>query len=452
MNIRSAAIEYIAPERMLTPELELSPGEAAPIEEINRKVAAGESLDAVLNYFYDASAALYPGDRMGVAFLEEDGARVVSRWARADYAPVLLDEGFSQDMQGSSLDALMQGNALRIINDLEAYLEEHPDSASTKLLVREGVRSSLTCPIAVEGRRIGFIFRSARQANAYTIRHAQLHVLVTERLSQAIEKAWRIYQLEEASRSYFEVLSFVSHELKSPLASIVMDANGLQSGLWGRLDPKPHEKVGKMAAKALYLIDLVQEYLNLARVESGGMQPEFRETNFAEEVARPALDMVLTQFEAKRMQLEQRWPDAPIRIACDAGLMKIVLVNLFSNAAKYGNEEGIVRVSAEISGDCLRVTVFNEGPGFPASARGRLFRKFSRIQTPELLKQKGTGVGLYTTWRIVRAHGGKISARSEEGQWAEFTVVLPLRQPRDLSAREKGPEHGNGNGRNGGKH
>lgn len=70
-------------------------------------------------------------------------------------------------------------------------------------------------------------------------------------------------------------------------------------------------------------------------------------------------------------------------------------------------------------------TVWNEGPGFPAAQRARLFRKFSRLDTPELMKRKGTGVGLYTSWRIVSLPGGRIDASSEEGSWAEFRVQLP---------------------------
>jgi len=77
----------------------------------------------------------------------------------------------------------------------------------------------------------------------------------------------------------------------------------------------------------------------------------------------------------------------------------------------------------------VALAVWNEGPGFPEAEKSRLFRKFSRLQTPELLKQKGTGVGLYTSWRIVRLHGGRIRADSEEGHWAEFRVELPQPLP-----------------------
>jgi len=114
----------------------------------------------------------------------------------------------------------------------------------------------------------------------------------------------------------------------------------------------------------------------------------------------------------------------------------IAVVNLLGNAVKYGEQDGEIRVRIEAPADRVRVSVWNRGPGFPREERSKLFRKFSRLQTPELLKRKGTGVGLYTTWRVLQLHGGRVWARSELGQWAEFTFEIP--QPLLVAAnREK---------------
>jgi len=104
----------------------------------------------------------------------------------------------------------------------------------------------------------------------------------------------------------------------------------------------------------------------------------------------------------------------------------VVMVNLLGNAVKYGKREGRIRIRAHTVDGRLRVSVWNEGPGFPPEEKPRLFRKFSRLRTPELLKRKGTGVGLYSTWRIIQLHGGRIWADSEPGQWAEFSFEIPL--------------------------
>ena len=93
---------------------------------------------------------------------------------------------------------------------------------------------------------------------------------------------------------------------------------------------------------------------------------------------------------------------------------------------KYGNVHGIVRISITADAETLKVSVWNTGPGFPESEKKNLFKKFSRIQTPELMSRKGSGVGLYMCWKIVTLHGGQIRADSTVGKWAEFTLEIPL--------------------------
>ena len=111
------------------------------------------------------------------------------------------------------------------------------------------MRSSLTCPLIVEGRVVGFIFRSSRTPYTYGPQHIELQMAITERLSQAVEKAWRIEQLEEANYAYTQMLGFVSHELQSPVASMVTDAQILAQGYLGDLTPEQRAKVQSMERK-----------------------------------------------------------------------------------------------------------------------------------------------------------------------------------------------------------
>jgi len=253
-------------------------------------------------------------DRIGVSFVDDDGGRLVAHYARTGYEPVLLKKGCAEDLAGSSLERVIASGTPRIINDLERYAAKRPDSRSTAILLREGVQSSLPCPLAVEGRNVGVIFFSDRRPSAYRDHDIRLQLAIAERLSQAVEKAWRI---------------------------------------------------------------------------------------------------------------ERTVPDGPLRVTCDPDLLRIVAVNLVSNAVKYGRAAGTVRVTVERRANGVTLRVWNDGPGLPAHQRSRLFRKLSRLDTPELRAQKGTGVGLYTSWRIVQLHGGRMSADSRDGEWAEFRVDLP---------------------------
>jgi signal transduction histidine kinase len=427
-----SGVRYVDPfkdARALTP---IGPDERTLLRTVNQKIAARPSLRAIVDYLFERTQPLIPCDRLGLAFVDERGERVTSYYNRASYPRLFIDRDYSEALHGSSLEQILAGGRPRIIDDLEEYLGEHPRSRSTKLLVKEGVRSSLTCPLSVEGRLVGFMFRSSRQRRTYHTRHIELQMAITERLSQAVEKAWRIEQLEEVNHAYTQMLGFVSHELKSPVASMVTDAQLLTQGYLGELTPEQTAKIEGMTRKGQYLLGLVREYLDLARVEGGDLRLDPRSrVDVSEEVIAEAVELVRPQLQARDMRLVTEMPLAPAPlVCCDPTLLRVVVVNLLDNAVKYGEDGGEVRLSVEIApsgrgGERLRVSVCNTGIGFPASQRNKLFRRFSRLDDPRLKSRRGTGVGLYNAWRIVQLHRGRISAESKYGEWARFTFEIP---------------------------
>ena len=198
---------------------------------------------------------------------------------------------------------------------------------------------------------------------------------ITERLSQAVEKAWRIEQLEEANYAYTQMLGFVSHELQSPVASMVTDAQILTQGYLGDLTPEQRAKVQSMERKGQYLLSLVREYLDLARVEGGELRLSTRSrVDVMEQVVAEAVDLVRPQADAHGIHLMTCVPSPALPpVCCDPTLLRIVTVNLLDNAIKYGNEGGDIRVKAEVGldekgGERLRISVWNSGPGFSHGA------------------------------------------------------------------------------------
>ncbi len=411
------------------------PQERVILDEVNHRVAAAQSLGEIIDYLFDATGRISPTNRVALAFVEDDGGRVVAHYARADYEPLRLKPGYAEDLAGSSLRHVIESGTPRVINDLQKYLDEHPHSNSTKLVVAEGLRSSMTCPLAVEGRQVGLLFRSSRQPNAYNDHQVKLWQAVAERISQAVEKAFRIEQLDQANRAYMEMLGFVSHELKNPVASMMTDAKLITQGYLGAVDDKQKAKLMRLIGKGEYLLNLVREYMDLARIEGGTMAATFAdEVNFRDEVIDKSIDLLEPQRAEKNTDIAIEAPDDLPPVQCDVDLMTIVMTNLIGNAIKYGNEDGQVKITLSHEDDKLKVSVWNTGPGFSSEQRSRLFRRFSRIDDPELKKRKGTGVGLYSTWRIIQLHHGRIDARSEKGAWAEFFFEIPQPIPAEPSA------------------
>jgi signal transduction histidine kinase len=443
----TGALCYLNRAADATVPVALTSAERAVLEAVNDRVAAAPSLPRLIDFVFEQCKSILPTNRISVAFLEDDGRRLVSNYTRTDYEEIHLRPGYTEPLSGTSLEHVIAAGEPRIIGDLEQHLEYRPKSRSTRLILRENLRSSMTCPLRVDDRIVGVLFHSSQQPHAFTPRHLVMHQAIVSRLSQAIEKAYRIEQLTEANRAYTKMLGFVSHELKNPIASIVMHGKLLTEGYLGPLSEQQQDAIRRMIDKGEYLLSLIREYLDLARIESGELELNAqRGVAFIAEVVEPAIEILEPQRDEKRMSIVRDWPDRPVAVECDPTLMRIVMVNLLGNAVKYGNEGGQIRITVLPEDARTRVTVWNEGPGFPQQERYKLFRRFSRLHNDNLHKRQGTGVGLYSSWRIIELHGGKIRADSKHGKWAEFSFHFPqpLPQGRVPEAADESEEDADG--------
>jgi len=179
--------------RTLAEAMKIRSEQAMKLAEINRRINEGLLLEDVLDQVYESFFSLIPYDRIGFALLEK-GKRVVrAHWARSEAERVELPIGYSADLEGSSLEDVVRSRRPRILGDLEAYLQTHPQSDSTRRIVAEGMRSSLTCPLLIKGQPVGFIFFSSKLPHTYNEEHQDLFLQIADQLALTLERS-RLYE------------------------------------------------------------------------------------------------------------------------------------------------------------------------------------------------------------------------------------------------------------------
>ncbi len=225
--------------------------------------------------------------------------------------------------------------------------------------------------------------------------------------------------------SYMETLGFVSHELKSPLATMMNYVYLLKGERIGSLTDKQRKAVTVLDATLKRLVEMARHYLNLSRIESGEWQPRLGRVAVSEDVLRPILEAAQPEVDARGMRVDNR-VGGDVFLRADPHMVREIFENLMSNAIKYGRNGGAIALTASRRDGWWVFGVRNEGTGIPADRLASIFGKFSRLGSAAGDAPAGTGLGLFITRHIVEAHGGRIEARSAPGEWAEFEFTLPV--------------------------
>ncbi|MBN1963239.1 MAG: GAF domain-containing sensor histidine kinase [Anaerolineae bacterium] len=411
------------------------------LNRITSNINAGLLLDDIMSRFYDDFRAVIPYDRIGLSLIEDDGESVRARWANTDYPGVHLAVGYSSPLAGSSLQQIIETGKPRIINDLGAYLRSKPNSESSRLIFDEGVRSSLTCPLVVNGVPVGFLFFSSKQPHAYADAHVQTFMRVAEQISIIVEKGRLVSDLaqqkaaieaqnEELRRLNDLKNAFIgvaAHDLRSPLAYIQMASDFLCTSGHQLPPEKQRDVLLDIQSQAGHMLQLLNELLDISQIDAGRLElklaPVDLRSALASTVARHA------QMAAAKEILVQLEAVPAEEVLADALRLRQVLDNLISNAVKYSPADSTVKVDAVCDSTVCTIHVRDEGPGIKPEERGKLFKDFSRLSTQPTGGESSTGLGLAITRRIVEAHGGQIGVESSYGHGATFWFTLPLVPP-----------------------
>ena len=241
-------------------------------------------------------------------------------------------------------------------------------------------------------------------------------------------------EAEAANRAKAQFLATMSHELRTPLNAVIGFVEILEMKVHGPITGKQAGSLARIRAAAQYLLSLINDVLNFARVEAGHVDIRTGPVDVRDLLSETEA-LVRPQMERRGITLEIGGPPEDVAVSADREKAQQILLNLLTNAAKFTAAGGLVRVECSLIGALLRIDVDDTGRGIPADKLETIFEPFVQVdRTASHESQQGVGLGLSISRELARAMGGELTAKSAVGRGSTFTVTLPIARPSSSAA------------------
>ncbi len=373
------------------------------------------------------------------------------------YVAVLLLEAESGllRLEASNLPDAVRNLRLPLGKGITGWVAQHKEPAlvldvcqdSRYLAAVPDVRSELCVPMIAGQQVIGVLDVQSLRPNAFTEDDQQLMSTLANNLAVLVERA-RLFEavedasqelqqraealqqanarLQELDRLKSQFLASMSHELRTPLNSIIGFSEVLLDGLMGEMPPGQQECVRDILSSGEHLLALINDVLDLSKIEAGRVKLEPVPFNVAEWVAE-IKTTIAPLIDKKSQVLTIELADGLPLLVADPFRIKQVLLNLLSNANKFTPEGGHITLSCRLADPATMLfSVSDTGIGIKPEEQELIFEEFGRSEDAAVRETTGTGLGLTISKRLVEMHGGRIWVESEYGHGATFSILLPL--------------------------
>jgi signal transduction histidine kinase/putative methionine-R-sulfoxide reductase with GAF domain len=420
-----------------TAELGRSVEQLQALSEVGQAVSSTLDLEAVLQAIVTRAAQL-AGTRGCSIWEYDERAEVFSLRATTILDPeiekILRSAGLRKG-EGSIGRAAFTRAPVQIPDVSAAGAYEGP---LRDALVRAGGGSVLALPFLHEDRLLGGLTVSRRATGEFppdavallsTFAAQSAIALQNARLYRELEAKSR--ELEVASRHKSQFLANMSHELRTPLNAILGYGEMMADGIYGDLPETVRDVLGRVDASGRHLLGLINDVLDLSKIEAGQLALTMTEYSM-EEVVQSVVASVEALATAKNLVLAvDLAPDLPPGRGDQRRLAQVVL-NLVANAIKF-TEQGGVGVQVTAPGAAFEVSVRDTGPGIAPADQERIFQEFQQADTATTRPKGGTGLGLAIARRIVAMHGGRLWVESIPGEGATFRFTVPVQVERQAA-------------------
>jgi PAS domain S-box-containing protein len=412
--------------------------------EIARDTSSTLALDTLLRRTVNLIRDRFGYYHASIFLLDESGENAIVRESSGEAGQEMKQRGHSLAVGSLSVIGYVteKGQAL-VVNDVS----RDPIHAPNPLL--PDTRSEAGLPLKIAERIIGALDVQSADVNAFTEDEISVLQVLADQIAVAVDNA-RSYEISqkaveemrELDRLKSQFLANMSHELRTPLNSIIGFSRVILKGIDGEINDQQHQDLNAIYNSGQHLLGLINDVLDLSKIEAGKMELAFEEDVNLVDLINSVMSTLVGLVKDKPIKLYREIdPNLPLMRA-DPMKVRQVLINLFSNAAKFTTSGSItVRAGVQAAphgGEEIIISVIDTGSGIAPEDQSRLFQPFSQVDGSLTRKTGGTGLGLSICRHLVEMHGGRIGLQSQPGQGSHFFFTLPLSTVGNLQPDQDG--------------
>jgi len=413
-----------------TEELTRSVGELRALGEVGQAISSTLDLQTVLSTIVGRATEL-SGTDAGVIYEYDEPREVFVPRATAHLEADIVETMLATPVRkGEGATGRLAGVQEPI--QVPDILAAPADSRVRGALVRAGYRALLAVPLLREDRLLGGLTVIRKATGEFGPAVIELLRTFATQSALAIQNARlfreiadKSHQLEMASQHKSEFLANMSHELRTPLNAIIGFSEVLSERMFGDLNAKQEEYLKDIHASGQHLLSLINDILDLSKIEAGRMELELTDFNLPATLDN-ALTLVRERAGRRGIALHLTVDEQLDQVRADERKVRQVVLNLLSNAIKFTPEGGRIEVRAKPVNGSIEVSVSDTGVGIAPEDQEAIFEEFKQVGTADK-KVEGTGLGLALSRKFIELHGGKIWVTSQVGKGSTFTFTIPVR-------------------------